>query len=109
MLFPDPIAQPSTPSEPMYFRVQLPPETGIGDVRFRGISAGEMVLVMKLFKVGSRGRFVPEAVVINPTGAISRTLRSQDPSKYMFTARSRFPADASSRCRITFGDRSSSR
>ena len=70
-LFPDPMAQPSTPRDPIYFRVHLPPETGTGGVLFRGISVGEIVvLVMKLFKVDSTARFPPVAVVINPTGLI---------------------------------------
>ena len=109
MLLPDPTAQPSTPNEPMNFRVHLPPEAGAGCVRFRGISADERVLVMKFLKVDSTGRFPPEAVVIRPSGSTSRTWLFQDPSKYIFTARSRFPADASSRLRITCGERSSSR
>ena len=97
MLFPEPIAQPSTPKDPMYFRDHWP--DGVDKEGFRGVSIGEIVLVIKLFKVGSRGRFPRGLVLMSPTGLgfkVSRLEDSQDPSKYMLTALSMLPPDTSS-------------
>ena len=98
MFVPEPIAHPSTPSEPMYFRDHW--LGGVdGGVGLRGRSTGNGDLVMKLFKVGSRGRFPRGLVLMSPTGLgfkVSRLEDSQDPSKYMLTALSMLPPDTSS-------------
>ena len=113
-LLPDPTAQPSTPNDPIYLRFHKPgPLTALpGDVRFVGTWTAEDdagVLITKLFSVDSR--LIGEAVCISPLGGDSALLAccDQDPSKYMLTARSRSPADASSRLRRTCAGRGSSR
>jgi len=107
-LFPEPIAQPSTPKEPMYFLDHW--LGGVAIDGFRGVAAGEVVMLIKLFKVGARGRFARGLVLMRPTGLGLRASRlddTQDPSKYMLTALSRLPSDTASSLWRMSVDRSS--